>query len=250
MKRSHRRLQGQGGKQGVALWLIVLERMASTLQDNYNLGAPVTIRPTLELFTAFRERIEEDPPVHPRYGLHKLPPFPGGPFAASRVLARTLARQERLGLEDKYQLNSDSSLCNCFPAMSYVEVEQLVDVLTLRLVKLARYLAREVVLPRDDKRFMEDFSKRKPLSTKTRSFVSCLFWEGLVEGIRPHIEDLQEELDILDELRANPARWRYTPEQVLKVQIRIAEYQATPAPPATLAELQAEEEEKPNHAMN
>lgn len=244
----YHRKQEQGGRQDVYLWLIVLERMASTLQDDYNIGAPVTIRPTLELFTAFRERIEEVPPVHPRYGPHVLPSFPGGPFAASRQLARELAREQHLRLPDKYQMNHELTKGGHFPVLCPEMAEDLVKSLVEHLVTLARYLARE--LPHHSKRVSEDYRLRKPVSSKVQALMSRLFWEGLVEGIRPHIEYLQEELDTLDLFRANPVRRWYTSRQVIDVQLRIAEYRAAVEPSSELAEFLDDEATKPYHIMN
>ncbi len=211
----------RGGKQGIALWLIVLERMAAVLQDRYGIEAPEVGQIILEQYALLRDRLVEDLPIHPRHGRYHPPPFPGGPFAASRVQARKLAADQGLPLRDGYQLNSQLVEFRFFPATTLEEAEQLVNLLVDRLVVLALYLARE--LSPDGSLTLSRVNRSEALTPKVRRFVEQLFWEGLVEPLLPHVQEVSEELDLLEHLCSNPVPWRYTPEQRLKIQLQIAE---------------------------
>lgn len=210
-------------KQDAVVWIRVLARMESMLHTFYLLGMPASVQPTLRLYEEFLNHAQKPVQAPPRYEALERRSLFMNPFTNCRNLARQMGSACGMRVPDEVHMNHRLVEVGMFPVLETDDLESTAKILIDRLVVLARYLAGDRVTDTD--RVFADLKAHTRLSPRAQALMSELFWEGIVNGIRPDIERLSANLNLLDRLQsAYPSPFRYVGTNILRAQLRMAEY--------------------------
>lgn len=206
-------LKPSRAQQEAILWLTVLEQLAWTLEDRYGLVPNETQRYIHDQLIGARLALQHRT-NRERRGQPTPVLFRQSPFDHVRRLARELARKANKRVPNERQLNSRFVEDGHYPVRSVRSIEPMVEILLGRLVSLAAHLAeRESV---DLYQLLNDLDHDRPIPIRWVRFVSLLFWEGLVEGVRTEIE-ASSRSDEREQARV------HSPSRV-DLQLKIVEY--------------------------